>query len=313
MTLAEKTPKEGPAAEKTPMPECAAPDKGAPGDVAPGDGPGPDQRLKLFVSTPFRARGISAAFPGAVFGAGDAVKEAYVEALIAEIEAAAEGMDELIVDEVEFGGGPAGSLAGAQLARVMRAVRKSYRLAPDVRIHLHEVPGGVTVDYAGFCKNEHVEWVELEVLSTDVAALKGLGLPPSLDLTVSCFQVAYFTGAPTMGILLDASVGPDLRAFRRSVIETLARSPLYVRAVRLDDERRASLKELCEARGLRRLPGDVWAREGFAGLPGDVPNQLGFGLGAESRFDGIRFKTTDDLALYCAHGRDFGAIAQQVG
>lgn len=297
MTLAEKTPKEEPVAEKLLEPAGLA----------------PDQRLKLFVSTPFRARGTSAAFPGAVFGAGDVAKEAYVEALVTEIETAAEGMDGLVVDEVEFGGGPAGSLTGAQLARIMRAVKKHYRLAPDVRIHLHEVPGGVTVDYAAFCKNAHVEWVELEVLSTNVGALKALGLPPALDLTVSCFQVAYFTGAPAMGILLDASVEPDLRAFRRSVIEALARSPLYVRAVHLDDERRASLEELCAARGLRCLPGDAWASEGFAGLPEEAPNQLGFGLGAESRFDGIRFKTTDDLALYCAHSRDFEAIARQVG
>lgn len=33
-------------------------------------------------------------------------------------------------------------------------------------------------------------------------------------------------------------------------------------------------------------------------------NQLGFGLGAETVFDGIRFKTTSDLALYCAHSSD---------
>lgn len=315
MTLAEKTLEKGPVAEKTPE----GVGMGYPGtntalDAAiPSDRPGRGQRLKLFVSTPFRARGASAVFPGAVFGAGDAVKEAYVEALVTEIETAAEGMDGLVVDEVEFGGGPASSLTGAQLARVMRTIRKRYNLASDVRIHLHEVPGGVTVDYAGFCKNAHVEWVELEVLSTSVTALKAFGLPPSLDLTVGCFQVAYFAGAPAMGILLDASVDPDLRTFRRSVIESLARSPLYVRAVRLDDERRASLEELCAARGLRRLPGDLWAREGFAGLPGDVPNQLGFGLGAESRFDGIRFKTTDDLALYCARSRDFEAIARQVG
>lgn len=275
--------------------------------------PGLDQRLKLFVATPFRARGASEAFPDAVFGVGDAAKEAYAKALVAEIESAAEGMDELTVAEIEFGGGPASSLAGSQLARIMRAIKKHYRLAPDARIHLQEAPGGVTVDYAGFCKNAGVEWVELEVLSTDVTALRGLGLPPSLDATVSCFQVAYFAGAPAMGIMLDASVDPDLRAFRRSVIEVLARDPLYVRAVRLDDARRASLGELCAARGLRGFSGDVWAREGFAGLPGEVSNQLGFGLGAESAFDGIRFKTTSDLALYCAHSCDFGAIARRVG
>lgn len=293
-------------AEKTPQKKTLEENPGAPGALA-------DERLRLFVSTPFRARGSVVAFPGAVFGAGDAAKAAYVDALVAEIAAASEGMGDLLVDEVAFGGGPPSSLSGSQLGRIMRAVRQHYRLAPDVRIHLQDVPGGVTADYAGFCKNGQVEWVELEVLSTDVGALKSIGLPPSLEMTVNCFQVAYFAGAPTLGILLDASLGPSLRAFRRSVIESLARSPLYVRAVGLDDERRAALAELCKARGLVGLAGDVWARPGFAGLPDAAPNQLGFGLGAESRFDGVRFKTTSDLGLYCEKSTDFGAIATRVG
>ncbi len=186
-----------------------------------------------------------------------------------------------------------------------------------------------------------------------------MGLPPSLGSTVNCFQVVYFAGAPALGILLDGSYdsnpqafrrsviealarsplfvravhlddgvyfagAPALgilldgsydsnpQAFRRSVIEALARSPLFVRAVHLDDGQRASLGELCEARGLRSFGDGLWGRPEFTGFPPVAANQLGFGLGAESVFDGIRFKTTSDLNLYCAQGTDFGAIATRV-
>ncbi len=365
-----------------------------------------DQRLKLFISTPFRSWGGPKAFPNAVFGAGDATKAAYVRALVDEIESASQGMDGMVVDEVEFGGGPASSLTSGQLSQVMRAVRKCYRLAPNVVVRLRDVPGGVTVDFAGFCKNAgadwvelevlstdvsslksmglppslsstvncfqvvyfagapalgilFADWVELEVLSTDVSSLKSMGLPPSLSSTVNCFQVVYFAGAPALGILLDGSYDSNPQAFRRSVIEALARSPLFVRAVHLDDGQRASLGELCEARGLQSFGDDLWGRPEFTGFPparsplfvravhlddgqraslgelcearglqsfGDdlwgrpeftgfppaAANQLGFGLGAESVFDGIRFKTTSDLGLYCAQSADFGAIATRV-
>ena len=271
-----------------------------------------DQRLKLFISTPFRSWGGPKAFPNAVFGAGDATKAAYVRALVDEIESASQGMDGMVVDEVEFGGGPASSLTSGQLSQVMRAVRKCYRLAPNVVVRLRDVPGGVTVDFAGFCKNAGADWVELEVLSTDVSSLKSMGLPPSLSSTVNCFQVVYFAGAPALGILLDGSYDSNPQAFRRSVIEALARSPLFVRAVHLDDGQRASLGELCEARGLQSFGDDLWGRPEFTGFPPAAANQLGFGLGAESVFDGIRFKTTSDLGLYCAQSADFGAIATRV-
>ena len=286
---------------------------------------GGSERLKLFISTPFRSFGTARLFPDSLFGVGDALKASYVESLVAEISAAAYGTEDMVVDEVEFGCGPASSLASEQLGRVMRTVRDNFRLAKDVRIHGMEVPGGLTVDYAGFCKNSHLEYLELELLSADVLALRAEGLPPAGEAAVACFQVTYFTGAPQLGILLDSCLDRDERAFRKSIAEALGRDPLFVRVMGLDKSadmngRITALRTLCEKHGLAEVdagalagPGMlVYARKGFRGLPETHANQIGCGVNAMSIFDGIRYKTTGDLSQYLAHSVDFPIIARQV-
>lgn len=286
---------------------------------------GNEEPLKLFISTPFRSFGTSRLFPDSLFGVGDALKAAYVEALVAEIASAAYGTEDMVVDEVEFGCGPASSLASEQLARVMRAVRDNFRIAGDVRIHGIETPGGLTVDHAGFCKNNHMEYLELEFLSADALALHAEGLPPASDASVACFQVTYFTGGPQLGVLLDARLERDERAFRKSVAEALGRDPLFVRAIGLNESADtggciAALRTMCKRHGLVEVcagalaaPGTlVFARKGFCGLPAAHVNQIGCGVNAISVFDGVRFKTTGDLSQYLAHSTDFPAIARQV-
>jgi Zn finger protein HypA/HybF involved in hydrogenase expression len=282
------------------------------------------ESLKLSISTPFRSFGTKGRFPDSVFGAGNAAKATYVDALVAEIEGAALDAQDMLVDEVEFVNGPASSLTTEQLERIMRAVRRNYRLAEGALIHATEVPGGLSVDYAGFCKNNHVEYLEIELLSADAMALRAEKLPPANDACVACYQVAYFTGAPKLGILLDAGLDKGERAFRASISQALGRSPLFVRVVGVmgedADARLKILQEMCSKHGMHQVDAGtlsatgtvVFGADGFAGMPGTHANQIGCGLGAVSAFDGVRFKTTGDLAIYAAKSADFASIAHQL-
>lgn len=282
------------------------------------------EKLKLSLSTPFRSFGSARRFPDSAFGAGETAKEAYTAALVAEIASAAAGTDGMVVGEVEFCCGPASGLSSEQLGRVMRAVRAGFHLADDAVIHGTEVPGGLSVDHAGFCKNNRVSYLEIEQLSADPMALRAEKLPPANDACVMCFQVAYFTGAPRLGILLDAGLDAGERAWRASVSQALGRSPLFVRATGLvgeeADARIAILEGACAKHGMARVGAGaleasgtvVFAQPGFPGLPGPHASQIGCGLNAVSRFDGLAFKTTDDLALYTRHSTDFATIARQI-
>ena len=277
------------------------------------------ERLKLFISTPFRSFGSARLFPDALFGVGDTLKTAYVDALVAEITSAAQGMEDMLVDEVEFGCGPASSLTSEQLELLMRTVRKNFQLASDVCVHACEVPGGLTVDYASFCKNNKMNYLEIEMLSANPLALHAERLPPSVEATVACFQVAYFTGAPRLGILLDAQLDHDDKAFRRSVREALGRRPFFVRAVGVSDKYATILRALCEEHGLAEKPPDheeadvfTFGQPGFTGPTARRRNQIGCGVNSLSTFDGIHFKTTGDIRRYLANSTDFAAIARQL-
>lgn len=270
------------------------------------------EKAKLLVSTPFRSSGSRALFPDSAFGVDDAGKAAYARALVKEIGAAAKGLDGLAFDEVELGCGPASSMPTELLMDIVRAVRKSLPLVPGARWHAAVAPGGLTADFAGFCKNVEMEYVELEMLTTDEAALRKLGLPPSLEASVECFQVTYFTGAPQIGILVDAAACPPGRPWRRTLIDALGRSPLYVRAVNMGEEAASAASELCAGAGLAPCGEGVWARPGFPGLPAPHASQMGVGLSALTTFDGVSFKNTSDLGLYLAHSDDFSLVARQV-
>lgn len=100
------------------------------------------ERLKLFVSTPFRSYGDASYCPDAVFGAGDDAKRRYVDAVLREIGAAAADAEGFEVVEVEFGCGPADALDTRSLADVVRAVRSHFAMAEKPLVHASSIPGG---------------------------------------------------------------------------------------------------------------------------------------------------------------------------
>lgn len=56
----------------------------------------------------------------------------------------------------------------------------------------------------------------------------------------------------------------------------------------------------------------VFGQPGFAGLPAPHDKQIGCGLNALNRFDGLVFKTTGDLNSYVRSSTDFAAITRQI-
>ena len=268
--------------------------------------------LKLFVSTPFRSFGTPRLFPDAVFGAGEKTKGRYVDALLAEIESAAADMDGFVVNEVEFGFGPASGIETSRLMEVVRSLRAHFTFSSDACIHALEIPGCLTVDFAGFCKNIGMAYLEIETLTTDVRALRASGLPYQPQDTVEAFQVTYFTGLPHLGILLDATFGGDEAPLRRTATDVVGRSPAFVRVTRADKNQLDLLGNIFVKHGLLDRGGGVFTREGFAGLSPSPSDQLGLGLGAVTRLDGLAFKTTHDLSLYLEHSAEFETVSRQI-
>ena len=66
-----------------------------------------------------------------------AVKERYVDALLSEIRASADGAP---ADTIYFGGGTPSLLEPSEIARLIRACRESFALAPDAEVTLEANP-----------------------------------------------------------------------------------------------------------------------------------------------------------------------------
>lgn len=275
--------------------------------------------LKLCVSVPFRSYGDASYFKDAVFGANDAVKAEYARALVADIEASAQEMEDFRVTSVEFGPAPLDALDTRSLQAVMRAIRKRYSVTPDACLYGYALPGGVSADLMGFVRGAGFHHLELQLLSADPRALKRIGMPPSADyLQVTRYVMEMSGGGVAAGVEVDAGLGGGWLDVLHSLQAACDFEGSYVRVTGVTA---GELFEQCarylEKRGYAYQaeacgPGAVFCRAGFALPTAEPVAQLGFGLGALTRLEGAVCQTTRDLRCYCAHSDDFAQIARVV-
>jgi oxygen-independent coproporphyrinogen-3 oxidase len=242
------------------------------------------------------------------------LKAPYVEALLAEIRAAADGGE---VSTVFFGGGTPTELAPPELGRILRAIRGGFVLAPDAEISVEANPesaGPATFDgllEAGFTR------VSLGVQSLSPHVLRWLGRVHSPERALRALRDARAAGFDAVNAdLIFGTPGESLEDWRASlegVLETgldhlstyaltveertpLARWVAQGRVAAPDDDdqadRYALAEELVPAAGLQRYEVSNWARPGrwsrhnvgyWTGV-----DYLGFGAGAHAHRSGRR-------------------------
>ena len=164
------------------------------------------ERLKLFVSTPFRSYGDASYYPDAVFGAGDDAKRRYVDAVLREIGAAAADAEGFEVVEVEFGCRPADALDTRALADVVRAVRSHFAMAEKPLVHASSIPGGVTADFVGFARSAGFAYLEVELPAADARTLASVHLPPVGGLLETSGYVVRMSGGLPFGVAVDGGL-----------------------------------------------------------------------------------------------------------
>jgi hypothetical protein len=266
---------------------------------------------KIFVSTPFRSYGNREYFADSLFGVNETVKKKYVDAMLLEIREAAVGMEEMEIDEIEFGNGPISSITVPDLMRIMREIRKNYRISENVLIHGMEIPGGVTVDFLGFFRSMHFSYLELEMLTVDYDALRRLSLPPVDGYMHVTRHVITCSGNPTFGIILDGAVEPNAEAFRKSVIEACCFQPDFIRTrSSIGADFKKEIDEISTKHGYQCRTAGFYQKENFGRVGEPHVNQLGFGVNAINEFDGVRYKTTSNLMYYIAHSQNFELVAK---
>lgn len=252
---------------------------------------------------------------------------AYVDALVAEIEANAGQFDDCVVRAVRIGGGIA-SNAGAGIADIVRALRRALPVADDAQVTMRASIANISGATMPFFRRAGVDRFDFEMLSLNPLDFVRLNRVDNLnDLPIVCDHFLHSYANDSLGLVLAfghaAPEGEDGELnVRRTALAAARTHASHVELVRCVPADESADGQLEEARDVLVGHGFVeylplrFARCGkedrFSLMKSTGALQIGFGLGAVTRMDGVESENTRDLARYCASSHDFAAITEHV-
>ncbi|MDD5966317.1 MAG: radical SAM family heme chaperone HemW [Blautia sp.] len=272
--------------------------------------------------------------------AGEETRAAYVDALLEEIRGFDEPEDYEVVT-VFFGGGTPSILPGQAIFRIMEALREKFSFRKEAEITLEANPGTVDKEKLSFYKKAGINRLSFGLQSADAEELKKLGRIHTWEKFLESFQLAREAGFSNINVdLMSALPGQTKESWEKTLRQILALQPEHISAYSLiieegtpfyqlyekDVERRDAGEEPElipseeEERAMYEATGRILKEQGY--LHYEISNYakpgcecrhnlgywqrrdyLGFGLGASTLLNLVRYKNTEDLEAYL--GGDF--------
>ncbi len=261
------------------------------------------------------------------------LKTRYVDALEHEIRQAADGS---AADTIFFGGGTPSLLEPAEVGRLIRACRESFRLAADSEVTLETNPETVTSEKTAGYLDVGVTRISLGVQSLHDDELQRLGRTHSVRRATQAVQVLRAAGVTNLSLdLMLWLPGQSLASWQATVEGLIALDPDHASLYLLELYPNAPLRETMARAQWSQAPDDeaadmyVWAMErldraGFVqyeisnvAKAGAVSRHnlkywqdgawLGFGCGAHSTRGTVRTRkvsSTEDYIQRVITGRD---------
>jgi oxygen-independent coproporphyrinogen-3 oxidase len=247
----------------------------------------------------------------------EAIKRRYVDALIAEIQSAAEPSSP--IDTIYFGGGTPSLLDEREVGRILEACRLAFALTDDHEITLEANPETVTAARLAGYRAAGVNRLSFGVQSFDDKELRRLGRVHSADTARAALGLARAAGFDNVSLdLMMWLPEQTVEQWLSSVDALVAERPDHASLYLLEIYPNAPLKEDMARAGWSLAPDDDAAtmylealdRLDSAGydqyeisnvaLPGRRARHnvkywldgewLGFGCGAHSTRDGVRWR-----------------------
>lgn len=269
------------------------------------------------------------------FAADEKMKRAYIGMLLQEIEAWQDRGDESI-STVFFGGGTPSVLPAEAIAAVLEALKKKFTFDRDAEITVECNPGTLTADKLRIYRQAGINRLSIGLQSAQEEELRLLGRIHTWEDFLESFRLARQAGFGNINVdLMSALPGQRLAIWRDTLEKVLALAPEHISAYSLiieegtpfygryqEDARRRERGEECqilpsedEEREMYRLTETLLEEHGYAryeisnyALPGfacrhncgywERREYKGFGLGAASLVDHMRFSNTTDLHRY---------------
>ncbi len=253
----------------------------------------------------------------------------YMEALLAETVGSALSYEDYTVSTVFIGGGTPSVAAVGDIERLLEAVGRCYRLDSAAEVTMEVNPGTVCGEMLARLRSAGVNRLSIGLQSADDRELAALGRIHTWGQFLDTYREARRAGFRNINVdVMSALPGQNLSGYRRTLerILSLEPPPEHISAYSLileegtpfyeknekglldlpdedtDREMYLATKEILAREGYRRYEISNYAREGYACRHNcgywQRKNYVGFGLGAASMVENVRFRNGADLQAY---------------
>ncbi len=286
--------------------------------------------LELYFHIPFCVR--KCLYCDFLSASGDEeTKRFYMEALLTETAGSASRYMDYRVVSIFIGGGTPSLVPVSAMERLMETVGSNYHMARDAEVTIEVNPGTVTREGLERYVRAGINRLSIGLQSAGDAELAAIGRIHTWEQFKQAYAAARKAGFRNINVdIMSALPGQTLSGYRNTLECVLALdsppehisayslileegTPLYERYERgelklpdedTDREMYRETKECLEKAGYHRYEISNYAKKGYECRHNcgywERRQYAGFGLGAASLVDNIRFQNGEDLAAYLA-------------
>lgn len=253
--------------------------------------------------------------------------ESYVNLLLEEIKEQSIFYGDHRVVSIFLGGGTPSLLSARETGRILQRVRDGFSVAEDAEITMECNPGTVTAEKLHNYITYGINRLSIGLQSADDEELARIGRIHDYGSFLETYRLAREAGFRNINIDLMAGLpGQDLVSYRKTLERVAALSPEHISAYSLILEEGTSLyvnqksytfpdedeeREMYELTGrflgeagFHRYEISNYAKEGYECRHNKVywrrGDYVGFGLGASSMVQNVRWKNPESQADYAA-------------
>jgi len=262
--------------------------------------------------------------------AGDETKSRYVEQLLEEIRRKSVKYDSYEVHTVFLGGGTPSLLPAFAIERILKTVESVFCMKKECEISIEVNPGTVTEEKLMAYREMGINRLSIGLQSADNEELRLLGRIHTYEDFLMTYKAAIKSGFNNINIdLMSAIPAQTMQSYQETLNKVLSLNPqpAHISAYSLiieegtpfyentpplpDEETERELykitSDILSKAGYQRYEISNYAKSGYQCAHNKVywkrGDYVGFGIGAASLVDNVRFKNTENMESYLS-GRD---------
>ena len=253
------------------------------------------------------------------------LQEQYLQALLREIRQEATKYKGRLVRTIFFGGGTPSVIPAKWIAKILQTILDCYQVAKEREITIEVNPGTVDFEKLSVYQEAGVNRLSIGLQSAHNAELQKLGRIHSAEDFFQTYESAIKSGFNNVNVDVMAAIpGQTLASYQSTLHQILALQPppTHISAYSLiieegtpffedtpqlpDEETDREMYKITDAilkeNGYHRYEISNYAKEGYECIHNKVYWQrgdyAGFGIGAASLVDNVRFTNVSDIGDY---------------